>query len=55
MIELDSVTKVFSLSKDQRKIVGSSELRPRLFTAVDSVSFTCNSGKDSTQRVVPNF
>ena len=45
MIELDSVTKVFSLSKDQRKIVGSSELRPRLFTAVDSVSFTCNAGK----------
>ena len=45
MIELDSVTKVFSLSKDQRKIVGSSELRPRLFMAVDSVSFTCNAGK----------
>ena len=45
MIELDSVTKVFSLSKDQRKIVGSSKLRPRLFTAVDSVSFTSNSGK----------
>ena len=45
MIELSDVTKVFSLTKDQRKIVGSSELRPKLFTAVDSVTFKCDSGK----------
>ena len=45
MIQLDSVTKIFSLTKDQRKIVGQSELRPKLFTAVNEVSFRCNSGK----------
>ena len=45
MIELSGVTKVFSLTKDQRKIVGSSELRPKLFTAGDSVTFKCYSGK----------
>ena len=45
MIELSDVTKVFTLTKDQRKIVGSSELRPKLFTAVDSVTFKCYSGK----------
>ena len=45
MIELSAVTKVFTLTKDQRKIVGSSDLRPKLFTAVDSVTFKCESGK----------
>ena len=42
MIELTNVSKVFTLTKDQRKIVGESELRPKLFTAVDSISFKCN-------------
>ena len=45
MIELNNVTKIFSLTKDQRKIVGSKELRPKLFTAVNDVSFACQSGK----------
>ena len=45
MIELTDVTKVFTLTKDQRKIVGSSELRPKLFTAVDSISLKCDSSK----------
>jgi len=45
MIELNNVTKIFSLTKDQRKIVGSKELRPKLFTAVNDVSFNCQSGK----------
>ena len=45
MIELSAVTKVFTLTKDQRKIVGSSDLRPKLFTAVDSVTFKCASSK----------
>ncbi len=45
MIELTDVTKVFTLTKDQRKIVGSAELRPKLFTAVDSISLKCNSSK----------
>ena len=45
MIELSAVTKVFTLTKDQRKIVGSSDLRPKVFTAVDSVTFKCESGK----------
>ena len=45
MIKLTDVTKVFTLTKDQRKIVGKSELRPKLFTAVDSINFKCNSSK----------
>ena len=45
MIELTDVTKVFTLTRDQRKIVGKSELRPKLFTAVDSINFKCNSSK----------
>ena len=45
MIKLTDVTKVFTLTKDQRKIVGNSELRPKLFTAVDSINFKCNSSK----------
>ena len=44
MIELTDVTKVFTLTKDQRKIVGESKLRPKSFTAVDSISFKCESG-----------
>ena len=44
-INTNNITKIFSLTKDQRKIVGSKELRPKLFTAVDDVSFTCQSGK----------
>ncbi len=44
MIELTDVSKVFTLTKDQRKIVGESELRPKSFTAVDSISFKCESG-----------
>ena len=44
MIELSDVTKVFTLTKDQRKIVGKSKLRPKSFTAVDSISFKCESG-----------
>ena len=44
MIELKDVSKVFTLTKDQRKIVGESELRPKSFTAVDSISFKCESG-----------
>jgi len=43
MIELTDVTKVFTLTKDQRKIVGKSELRPKLFTAVDSINLKCKS------------
>ena len=43
MIELRDVTKVFTLTKDQRKIVGKSELRPKLFTAVNSINLKCNS------------
>ncbi len=44
MIELTDVTKVFNLTKDQRKIAGESKLRPKSFTAVDSISFKCESG-----------
>ena len=44
MIELSDVSKVFTLTKDQRKIVGKSKLRPKSFTAVDSISFKCESG-----------
>ena len=44
MIELTDVSKVFTLTKDQRKIVGESKLRPKSFTAVDSISFKCESG-----------
>ena len=44
MIELSDVSKVFTLTKDQRKIVGESELRPKSFTAVDSISFKCETG-----------
>tara|TARA_B100001564_G_scaffold359855_1_gene383422 strand:+ start:871 stop:1641 length:771 start_codon:yes stop_codon:yes gene_type:complete len=44
MIELSDVSKVFTLTKDQRKIVGESALRPKSFTAVDSISFKCESG-----------
>ena len=44
MIELTDVSKVFTLTKDQRKIVGKSKLRPKSFTAVDSISFKCESG-----------
>ena len=44
MIELSDVTKVFTLTKDQRKIVGKTKLRPKSFTAVDSISFKCESG-----------
>ena len=44
MIELTDISKVFTLTKDQRKIVGESELRPKSFTAVDSISFKCESG-----------
>ena len=44
MIELTDVSKVFTLTKDQRKIVGESKLRPKSFTAVDSISFKCQSG-----------
>ena len=44
MIELTDVSKVFTLTKDQRKIVGESNLRPKSFTAVDSISFKCESG-----------
>ena len=44
MIELSNVTKVFTLTKDQRKIVGKTKLRPKSFTAVDSISFKCESG-----------
>ena len=44
MIELSDVTKVFTLTKDQRKIVGKSKLRPKYFTAVDLISFKCESG-----------
>ena len=43
MIELTDVTKVFTLTRDQRKIVGKSELRPKLFTAVDSINLKCKS------------
>ena len=43
MIELTDVSKVFTLTKDQRKIVGESALRPKSFTAVDSISFKCES------------
>ena len=64
MIELTNVSKVFTLTKDQRKVVGESELRPKLFTAVDSLSFKCNksnvfaligpngSGKTTTLRMI---
>ena len=64
MIELTNVSKVFTLTKDQRKVVGESELRPKLFTAVDSISFKCNessvfaligpngSGKTTTLRMI---
>tara|TARA_Y100000748_G_scaffold304111_1_gene311845 strand:- start:4077 stop:4850 length:774 start_codon:yes stop_codon:yes gene_type:complete len=45
MIELTDVTKVFTLTRDQRKIVGKSELRPKLFTAVDSINLKCNSSE----------
>ena len=45
MIELTDVTKVFTLTKDQRKVVGKSELRPKLFTAVDSINLKCNPSK----------
>ena len=44
MIELTDVSKVFTLTKDQRKIVGESKLRPKSFTAVDSINFKCESG-----------
>jgi len=44
MIELTDVTKVFTLTTDQRKIVGESKLRPKSFTAVDSINFKCESG-----------
>ena len=44
MIEVTDVSKVFTLTKDQRKIVGESNLRPKSFTAVDSISFKCESG-----------
>ena len=64
MIELTDVTKVFTLTKDQRKIVGKSELRPKLFTAVDSINLKCKpsnvfaligpngSGKTTTLRMI---
>ena len=64
MIKLTNVSKVFTLTKDQRKVVGESELRPKLFTAVDSISFKCNernvfaligpngSGKTTTLRMI---
>ncbi len=64
MIELTNVSKVFTLTKDQRKVVGESELRPKLFTAVDSINFKCNesnvfaligpngSGKTTTLRMI---
>ena len=64
MIELKDVSKVFTLTKDQRKVVGESKLRPKLFTAVDSISFKCNassvfaligpngSGKTTTLRMI---
>ena len=64
MIELTNVSKVFTLTKDQRKVVGESELRPKLFTAVDSISLKCNensvfaligpngSGKTTTLRMI---
>ena len=45
MIELTDVTKVFTLTRDQRKIVGKSELRPKLFTAVDSINLKCDPSK----------
>ena len=45
MIEINDFTKVFTLTRDQRKIVGKSELRPKLFTAVDSINLKCNSSK----------
>ena len=45
MIELTDVTKVFTLTKDQRKVVGKSKLRPKLFTAVDSINLKCNSSE----------
>ena len=62
--DLTNVSKVFTLTKDQRKVVGESELRPKLFTAVDSISFKCNdssvfaligpngSGKTTTLRMI---
>ena len=64
MIELKNVSKVFTLTKDQRKVVGKSKLRPKLFTAVDSISFKCSgssvyaligpngSGKTTTLRMI---
>ena len=64
MIELKDISKVFALTKDQRKVVGESKLRPKLFTAVDSISFKCNassvfaligpngSGKTTTLRMI---
>ena len=64
MIELTNVSKVFTLTKDQRKVVGESQLRPKLFTAVDSINFKCNesnvfaligpngSGKTTTLRMI---
>ena len=64
MIELENISKVFTLTKDQRKVVGESKLRPKLFTAVDSISFKCNpssvfallgpngSGKTTTLRMI---
>jgi sodium transport system ATP-binding protein len=64
MIELENISKVFTLTKDQRKVVGESKLRPKLFKAVDSISFKCNpssvfallgpngSGKTTTLRMI---
>ena len=64
MIELTNVSKLFTLTKDQRKVVGESELRPKLFTAVNSISLKCNessvfaligpngSGKTTTLRMI---
>ena len=53
MIELTDVTKVFTLTRDQRKIVGKSELRPKLFTAVDSINLKCDPSKVLAQ-IGPN-
>ena len=45
MIEVSNLSKVFHLTKDQRKIVGSNKLRTKKFIAVDDISFKCLPGR----------
>ncbi len=44
MIEVNDVTKVFKLSRKQRKDMGSN-FSGRSLTAVDNISFQCNPGR----------